>query len=156
MKAYKTFIGNRTNQLLMGALGVILILAFFLTPKEAEEQTVAAPAEADTYIPAGHVLIPLEISNIESIKGILGSHGVVDLFRASEDGTHEPRLVAKHVKLIRAPLDREHFAVLVLESEASPILKGLGPIIAVIQNPKAQSTEVFRNAQRTSRVIVGP
>ncbi|MGE0631515.1 MAG: hypothetical protein AB7O96_03860 [Pseudobdellovibrionaceae bacterium] len=154
MKNYKEFLSNRVNQLLIAAILLLIICSLVFSSKDSE-RIVDGSAQADTYIPAGHVLIPLEISNIDSIKGILGSYGVVDLFRSSEDRKNEPQLIARHVKLIRAPLDPDHFAVLVPETETGPILKGFGPIVAVIQNPKADSSQVFRTQKKTNRIIVG-
>lgn len=155
MKILQTFLQNRLNQLMVGASVLLLIITLVLKPDSSESAPSSASSpQADTYIPAGFVLIPLEIVNIESIKGLIGNYGVVDLFRISED-KQEPRLIARHVKLIRAPLDPDHFAVLVSENETSPILTGMGPIMAVIQNPQAESTQVFKSHKKISRVIVG-
>jgi hypothetical protein len=39
---------------------------------------------ASTFIPAGYVLVPIEVANFEALDSILGQFGIVDLYARSE------------------------------------------------------------------------
>jgi hypothetical protein len=118
---------------------------------------------AATYIPEGFVLVPIEVANFESLDSILGKFGVVDLFVGSDDPKVKPRRIAERVKILRAPLNPEHFAVLVPDSESQNIVAYSGALTVVVQNPnsagpslvKPEGDSAKRKAKlRPSRVIV--
>jgi hypothetical protein len=136
---------NRTLTIAM-ALMLIIIMAVQLT---SNSQT-AAPAEeasADTYIPEGFVLVPIEIQNSESLSSLIGSYAVVDLFR----GPHSQR-VGRRLRLMRAPLNPQQFAVLVPEGEVSALMATPGPYWAAIQNPQQQKSTVIASNKKKSRI----
>src|SRR5688572_13064534 len=85
-----------------------------------EQREISAP---DTVIPPGYVLVPIEVQNHEAMDSILGSYGVVDLFAQDADGTGRSKKVAERVKILRAPLNPNHFAVLAPEEEAPRLVK---------------------------------
>ena len=61
------------------ALGVTAALIQF---KENSTPIINVSQEftkADTYIPKGHTLVPIEIANYKSLDSIIGKFGVVDL-----------------------------------------------------------------------------
>jgi hypothetical protein len=106
-------------------VGVLLIssIAIHLLQKEAPStdiDEVAAEQNIDTMIPKNHSLIPIEIKNSESLDSIFGNYGHVNLY--IEKGQQQV-LIAKHVRLLRAPKNPSHFAVLVKDSEANYITK---------------------------------
>lgn len=110
---------------------------------------------ADTYIPYGYVLIPLEIQNAESLTNIVGDlGGVVDLYTVSSEFQKSLKIAHK-VKLLRAPLNPQQFAVLVKESESSQILSHAGPFTAVIQNPDEKTHGVTKRSTRTQIHYLG-
>lgn len=106
---------------------------------------------ADTLIPLGHVLIPIDILNSENLDSLLGNHGVVDLYFHQK---HKNILVARRLKILRAPLNPNHYAVLVKESKAQQILKYTGPFIVSLQNPKTHGTKIVKQkAKKFSRIL---
>ena len=129
----------------MGFL-VIGLIAFISSPSKSEQdplETVAPPASVDTYIPAGHVLVPIEIANAESLASLVGDMGgVVDLYLASNDTQKGGLKVGSKLKLLRAPLNPQQYAVLVKDSESPRLLSFSGPFIAVVQNPEARGNGV--------------
>jgi hypothetical protein len=107
----------------------------------------------DTYIPKGFVLIPIELSNYEALDSVLGRFAYVDLF--SSGGPARPaRLVARHVRLLRAPQNPSRFAVLVPETESAKILSGNDAFSAVLKPPGAGGTEFVNQTPKTKRKIV--
>jgi hypothetical protein len=98
------------------------------------------PQAASTFIPAGFVLVPIEVANYESLDSILGKFGVVDLYRPNSDPAKRPIKAAERVKILRAPLNPSHFAVLVSEAESPLLVSFQGAFTVVVQNPQQNGT----------------
>ena len=105
------------------------------------------PTSADTYIPEGFVLVPIEIQNSESLSSLIGDFAVVDLFK----GPHSQR-VGRRLKMLRAPLNPQQFAVLVPEAEVSTLLQTAGPFWVAIQNPAMTKESEIANHSKKSRI----
>ncbi|MBX2987571.1 MAG: hypothetical protein KF802_06715 [Bdellovibrionaceae bacterium] len=116
--------------------------ALSLTMRQAE-----SPAEAitslETFIPRDHLLIPVEIANADKLEGILGANGIVDLYVVPAEGG-PARLVGRRLRLLRAPLNPQAFAVLLKESEADRFLSNPGPYIASVRPLNEKTHEVAR------------
>ncbi|HEX4923784.1 MAG TPA: hypothetical protein VFV50_06850 [Bdellovibrionales bacterium] len=104
-----------------------------------------------THIPDGFVLVPIEVQNPEALDSILGNFGVVDLFASHPGGS---RRIARRVKILRAPLNPNHFAVLAPEDEAPLLVREPGPVTVAIQNPKSAGTDFVRPSRKRSRLHV--
>lgn len=136
----KVLLQDRTNKIILIAL--VISLFFVLLSSNSSKATDhgnssehESAESADTVIPNGYVLVPIEIQNIESLASLIGSFGVIDLFTTAHPGQKSGLRVGRRLKLLRAPLNPQQFAVLVPENEASLILQASGPFFAVIQNP---------------------
>src|SRR4051812_35626944 len=84
-------------------LSIASILSFgFVGLIHACDRTpeVTAPEGIDTLIPAGFVIIPIDVQNYESLDSLLGKFGVGDLFKG--EGKNG-RLVARNIRILRAP-----------------------------------------------------
>ena len=133
---------------MLGMLVIILITSLTPKPTMTESQSMES---ADTYIPAGYALVPIEIQNIESLSSLIGSYAVVDLFSGMPGGKQQK--VGKKLKLLRAPLNPDQFAVLVSEDKVGDLLQQAGPYWAVIQNPNLISKEsIEKRSVRKSKV----
>jgi hypothetical protein len=88
----------------------------------------------DTIIPAGFVLVPIDLQNAESMSSIIGDFALVDLYSIPIGKDNKGQKVGQRLRLLRAPLNRNLFAVLVPENETGPILNHGGSFFAVIQN----------------------
>ncbi len=110
----------------------------------------------ETYIPAGHTLIPIKISNHESLNALLGPYGIVNLY-ADEilENSIKSKLIAKNVKIIRAPLDPNEFAVLIPNSDHSPVAQHHGSFTVTIQNMNHDPAKVISPNQKKKRIFYG-
>jgi len=132
------------NKILCVSFGIFLILYYFVNRDQSSpvSQKKEEPATADTYIPPGHVLVPVQIENSEALSAVMGPFAVVDLY--SDIGGHSS-LIAEKVKLIRAPLNPRQFAVLVSESLSSQIMQVKIPFSVVLQNRNTFKANLEKN-----------
>lgn len=136
------------NKVLAIALTVMLAIILVVqlsTPPEIKSQ--GEDSSADTYIPEGFVLVPIELQNAESLSSLIGNYAVVDLFR----GPNSQR-VGKRLKLLRAPLNPQQFAVLVPEGQVSTLLQSPGAFWAAIQNPQQSKASEIAARSKKSRI----
>ncbi len=110
--------------------------------------------QVDTLIPKGYVLVPIEAENYEAVDSILGRFGIVDLFQGDTSGASRARLVARNVRLLRAPNNPSHFAVLIPEGEASEVLRGGSGFTVVVKRPEASGTEFVKPTSKVRRKVI--
>ncbi len=128
------------NKALLIALVIFATLYFTVKSKNNETETTISnekkPLYADTLIPKGQVLIPIELANVAAVAGLIDQFGIVDLYSGSETGSV---LIATRVKILRAPLNPNQYAVMIAETESPEIMKAKGPFFAVVQNRFAKN-----------------
>ncbi|WP_295900187.1 hypothetical protein [uncultured Bdellovibrio sp.] len=152
----KILIALKNNYLLV-AFVCLGLISFFITRPAAEpvqkDTFLPEPKSVDTFIPRGFVLVPIEISNAESLASLVGDMGgVVDLYLASNEKQKGGLKVGSKLKLLRAPLNPQQYAVLVKETESSRLLSYAGPFIAVVQNPDEKGTQLSSSGPSRVRV----
>ncbi len=108
---------------------------------------------ADTYIPAGFVLVPIELQNAEALSSLISEFAVVDLFTGSLGSKHSR--VGQRLKLLRAPRNPQQFAVLVPENQVQTLLATPGPYWAAIQNPNEKKGVNFHEPRKSRIEFVG-
>jgi hypothetical protein len=140
MNSLRKFIPEKIDKALVSAFIALGLLALFLNWRakptaDASVPESAEPAQVDTMIPAGYLLIPIQLTNGESLASLSGPYALVDLFSVSEKGKKGFK-VASAVKLVKAPLNNEQFAVLMKEEDSSKLVKMDGPFFAALKNPK--------------------
>lgn len=121
---------------------VIFFSAFIMLGKNQNENS-KAPAEkiyADTLIPKGFVLIPIELSNAETISSLIDQFGVIDLY-AGAPNDRGSKKIASRIKILRAPLNPQQYAVLVPEHLSNSIMQVAGTFWAVVQNRQTKSDQ---------------
>lgn len=141
----RNFLIKSENKILLGTLFALGFIAWMgscqhSTTSTNSEQT-ALPA-IDTLIPKGYVLVPIELANAEPLSSLIGSTAVVDLYLSSNEKTKTGHKIGSHLKLVRAPLNPQLFAILVRDSESGKILAQPGPYFAVIQNHQQNNSEI--------------
>ena len=106
----------------------------------------------DTHIPKGFVLVPVELVNFNSIRGIIGALAVVDLYLQRNSKSKLPVTVpiVKSIRLIQAPNNNNQVAILVPESKANLFL-GEKKFFATIQNPKNYKTIFYKKSKLKPR-----
>ncbi len=146
------------KKILWSAAGLALIpilLSLLFRPDTAQSSVMsAARPEVDTYIPKGFVLVPIEVQNYEALDSILGRFGVVDLFQAGAPDRPEQRLVARNVRILRAPQNPSHFAILVGENEVAQVLRFGGQFTVVVKRPEKGGTEFVKELKENKRKII--
>ena len=149
------------KQILLGAL---ILAAFPLALKglwpdanlpagerEGNERANGSTADrADTHIPKGFVLVPIEARNYEALDSILGRFGTVDLYQGDAANGVKQRLVARNVRILRAPQNPSHFAVLIPEREAERVLAESGPFTVTVKRPGSDGTEFVNTPPEAS------
>lgn len=152
----KNYFNDKKNRVLLSILVIFLfgILFSSLGDKAPEPIVTEETLTADTVIPAGYVLVPIELENAASLSSMIGSYGIVDLFAAKNEKSGRGRKVGARLKLLRAPLNPDQYAVLVHESESASLLEAKGPFFAVIQNPDIQKSPAIykKSDKRKSRI----
>jgi hypothetical protein len=102
---------------------------------------------ADTLIPKGFVLVPVELANADTVTALIDQYGVIDLYAGSPNARGSQKIAAR-VKLLRAPLNPQQYAVLVPENLSNVIMKAVGPFWAVVQNRQASSEQKMEVIQK--------
>jgi len=136
------------------ALGVVALIIQLL-PQTDSKEPVSADHEAfdvDTMIPSGHILIPIELSNAESLASLTGQFSVIDLYTVGERDRKGFK-VASAVKLLRAPLNPQQFAVLVREEESTKIVTQEGPFFAALKNRDEKTKETNAKSLKKNLII---
>ncbi|MBY0554681.1 hypothetical protein K2P97_09135 [bacterium] len=127
------------NKILAGSFIVFLILYFTLNNR-TNKKTATETIYADTLIPKGYVLVPIELANLNAVAGLINQFGVIDLYGG--DTEQNSVQIATRIKILRAPLNPNQYAVLVTENLSKQIMKFKGPFWASIQNRSAEPTSV--------------
>ena len=140
------------------ALALFPILAALVLrtdPVEAPAHAETRAAAVDTYIPKGFVLVPIDVQNYEALDSILGQLAVVDLFQSSNAQNPQSHLVARNVRLMRAPRNPSHFAILVSESEVSRVLAFGSLFTVIVKRPDRVGTEFVKPPSKRPIVYEG-
>lgn len=152
----KLFDYFKNNKELVGLSALLVFVLFFQCLNKGESNTpppmdAANPEGIDILIPEGHTLIPIEVTNYETLDSLLGPFGVVDLFTSGPGAETNNKKVASLVKILRAPKNLSHFAILVPSQLALNILKHSGPFTASVRNPHTQKGIKFETAPLKKR-----
>lgn len=121
--------------------------------KTTEVSTKSEEKSIDTYIPSGQVLVPIEIVNVEPLSSLIGQTAIVDLYSMNKDGS-KGRKVGRRLKLLRAPLNPNTFAVLVSEVESSRIMEESGPFYVLVQNRRDESGEFSNTKAKVPKIEI--
>lgn len=145
-------------------LGLILVAllttALFQAFKSAKAPTQLEQEsfEASTFIPEGHVLIPIEIENIEALNAMIKNYAWVDLYTPTDSlsPSKKPLKIVKKIRILRAPLDPNHFGIIVPERFADAILS-YGFLFRVTVNNKSNHTSelLVGHKTKTPTIVFG-
>lgn len=141
---------SHQNKLLIVSFTVFIVFSLIYSwtkPKEIVQEN--EKLYADTFIPKGFVLIPIELANFDSVSALIDQFGVIDLYAGSPQNSGSVK-IASRIKMLRAPQNSQLFAVLVPESESTSIMKNAGPFWAVVQN--RQSAEL-KDSKHTRPIV---
>ncbi|MBC7741965.1 MAG: hypothetical protein H7061_07200 [Bdellovibrionaceae bacterium] len=135
----KTHINAKNKPLIIAFL--LFVVAFIAINFGAEKGPLSKDKiYADTMIPKGLVLLPIELANADTVSGLIDQFGVIDLYAGQGSAGGSKKIAAK-VKILRAPLNPQQYAVLVPENLSKEIMHSVGPFYAVVQNRQVQYEE---------------
>lgn len=149
---FKKMKPNQQNKALFFAFFIFIsVYVFFLFSPKNTDNSHPEKIYADTLIPKGFVLIPVELANIEAISALIDQFGVIDLYAGSpsEKGTQK---IISRVKVLRAPLNPQQYAVLVPESFSSLVMKARGPFWGVVQNRQINTDQKIKTQEQTTQI----
>lgn len=150
----KLFIQQKKNLSIILALFVSsLVISQLHSKPEHKPEEDMMPPEIDTVIPKNHSLIPIEIKNSESLDSIFGNYGLANLY---VEANGRQRLVVKNIKLLRAPKNPSHFAVLVKDAKAHLITRHEALFFVTLSSDKNSGTVFVEETPRsTSNIQIG-
>lgn len=137
-----------------------LVLSNKRTQTDKEEVTDKIQASPDTFIPNGYVLIPIAVSNFESLNALVSQYAIVNLYSVNHlpyfskgNIQRKVKTVAERIKLIRSPLNPEKFAVLAPEFQAETLIRHSGEFFVTVQNPTIdKQVSVSKEVKRKNRI----
>lgn len=125
---------SNQNKLLVGSFLIFIAFSMIYSwTKPKEKFQTQEKIYADTFIPKGYVLVPIELANFDSVSALIDQFGVIDLYAGAPQSAGSIK-IASRIKMLRAPLNPQLLAVLVPEKDSSSIMKRSGPFWAVVQN----------------------
>lgn len=133
---------SQQNKLLL--FSFFILIGVYSTYLYLTQEKISLEKEkiyADTLIPKGYVLVPIELENIGTISALIDQFGVIDLYTGSPQ-SQGTKKIASRVKVLRAPLNPNQYAVLVTEVISTQIMSSAGPYWGVIQNRTALPNEI--------------
>jgi uncharacterized protein YqcC (DUF446 family) len=135
--------------------GFVLIGGVLIYQSIPQEKPVAVEENwsIDTLIPKGLVLLPIRIQNIENVSALIGSSAVVDLWSsANQESNKKPQKIASQIKMVRAPLDPNVFAIVVTENESQEILLYGDTFYVTVHNPEQNASTINPKQQPKNKV----
>ncbi len=144
---------DKKDKILFGILFALVLSAVVLPFSKSETIAVAALPEADTIIPRGFVLVPIELENQRSLDSIVGAYAIVNLYMGSQLSDQKGKLVGRHLRLLRAPLNPEQFAVLVPEDDVAQFATPAAKFYAVVENRRVQDPASVPSQGRARRQV---
>ncbi|MCZ0932989.1 MAG: hypothetical protein OXJ52_07545 [Oligoflexia bacterium] len=152
--------GNFSEYLLKKYLWHFVILFFLLvfsiSSKLFPLLSKSAPEKLsmDQLVPKGFVLMPVEISNGQDIKNIIGSYGVVDLYAYSKTTGLPETLTASALKVLPPSTEEGAFTALVPEKSAIHLFDYTEGFYAVIQNPQKTGSKIYKKQKSKSLIVI--
>ncbi len=149
---------TKAKGIIAALVGGVFALALIYDLGSAEDS--APKAEPDkpiaTFIPKGHVLVPVELVNFKSIDSVLGAYGVVDLY-ALDAGKPEGQASIKRARIVRSPKSPGHYGVLSPSDKAHKLMELGASFYAVVQNPHQEDKNMEFAKARPSpiEIVVG-
>lgn len=143
---------SHQNRMLIVSFLFLTITYIVFAPKKEDGTTIKKDRiYADTLIPQGYVLVPIELANADSVSALMDQYGVVDLYSGSVS-TKGNKKIASKVKIMRAPLNPNQYAVLVPDELSNMIMSTPGPFWAVVQNHETKQGKIFNKKIQTIRI----
>lgn len=154
MKKYLKLLKKHQMTFAFMMLGMVIVV-FNMQETKPSPKAELNYESVDTFIPRGFVLIPIELQNADSLSSIIGEMGgVVDLYTVRTDSHKGGLKIGTRLKILKAPLNPQQYAVLVPEQKSHQVLAFSGPFMAVIQNPEEKGSEITSHQNQSPKVQI--
>ena len=141
--------------LITGAFLLIGGLTYLSAQEKTPLKEPESPLNISTFIPAGYSLVPIEISNYETLDSMMGQYALVDLYIHRNVKYRPGALVAQNLRLLRSPVKANKFAVLVKLPEVSRLLKASSTFFVTLKAKEDPGIELVKSmTKKTSRITV--
>ncbi len=111
-----------------------------------------APLKYDELLGENQALVPIPIENINSLEGILGYTGIVNVYVRNLT-SYGNKLVASRVKAVRSPENYNQISLILKDDEVEQIMSLPGPFTLVVQNIKSKKSK-FTKARQKKKVKI--
>lgn len=131
--------GTRVENLILAVLFVGLLMTLVSHFRAEDHGVTVAPAaeedplSVDELLPEGYVLLPMEFVNQAALDPLIGTHAIVNIYRTGFDGNSRGRLVAKNVRVMRAPQNPQTMAALIPENQVTAMMDTQSGYYGVLQ-----------------------
>ena len=136
------------------------VILFFITAFSLADKLIKPSSKKpqqlslDSMVPEGFVLMPIEISNGQDIKNIIGSYGVLDLYAYSKQTGLPETLTASALKVLPPSSEEGVFTALVPEKSALHLFNYTEGFYAVVQNPQKTGAKVYKKQKKQSLIVI--
>lgn len=149
---FKKIYSSPFDRMLLGLLILVLVLIVF-QKKPAPTQSIDTELpSADTYIPPGYVLVPLRLENHQSVDSVVTQFAIVNIYKGAPGPNQKSQLLGRNLRLLRAPLNPQQFAVLVPENQVDPFMNEDQKLHAVLQNRASAETSEMPTDKKIRKV----
>jgi uncharacterized membrane protein len=149
IKSIKSF---KDNKHFIIAFILLVGISIYVSHVNNSEKVSGGPIQADTIIPKGFILFPIQLENIDAIKGVINQFGVIDIYARTKNGSASKKLLSK-VKIIQAPYNPDEYALLLPEYLSQKMMSEMGPFLGVIQNKSMKADFVVPESKHPQRKI---
>lgn len=132
------------------------LFSHFLPAKSTA--TLEAPSTEtftiDSYLPEGFVLFPLEFENQAALDPLIGEFAILNIYQTAGEDAGRGKLVAKNVKVMRAPQNPQALAALIPENQVSLLMTAGRGLYGVLQkkNPNLAFEKANSTPQRAFKI----
>ncbi|MFN3698162.1 MAG: hypothetical protein ACK4VO_12055 [Pseudobdellovibrio sp.] len=148
----KYMVMNQKVFFIMFTLFVLIYIFTSLTSAYQKNNELITDS-LDTFIPRGHVLVPIELENIETINGLIENFGVIDIYLGNKL-TNDSKKILNKVKIIRAPLNPNKFAILLNDDAAKYFMKYDGQFVGAVQNKTEASFNPIVEQEKKKKINI--
>ena len=140
-----------------GGLVLASLFFVFLHWSGNKKSTVSAELslQVSDMIPAGFVMVPIELANHSAVNDLISSFGIVDLYQKLTS-QQELYKLAQAVRIVR--LETGRFSVLIPEKDAGQFVQHQSLFYAVVQNSEKKGSQITppRFKRRRSIIVEEP
>lgn len=141
-------------------ISTIMVIIVVVTQTQCENKNIEAPTQEQRHenlsdlIPEGSSLVPLDLSNAESLNQLITSSSWADLYAVEEPNKKKQWLI-RNVKLYKTQDYPPAFSTIISEKDENIISSLNQPLFAILKKKKKMSTQSEKNKKNTIQTLPG-